>query len=151
MKRFVKLLSVLVIILGVVFALTGCGEDENTGSSKKKDNNEVVESTDKVIHGEYFRDAGYSSNIEMTFSSDNKMKKMVLTYDCATEEDAQTFYNSSQSDAAGTNIDLKIEGKVVTITMNAEDYMKLSGLTEDKLDEGTMRQVALGMGYNMKD
>ncbi len=150
MNKVIKLISVLVIIFGVAFMLTGCGKDESS-SSKKKDNNEVVESTDKVIHGTYFREAGYDAKIEMTFSKENKMKQMVLTYDCATEEDAKTFYNNSQSDAAGTNIDLKIEGKVVTITMSAEDYMKLSGLTEDKLDEGTMRQVAQGMGFEMKD
>ena len=75
---------------------------------------------------------------------------MVLIYDCATEADAQKFYNDSQVDIAGTGTEMKIDGKKVTITMNAEAYMKMAGLTEDQLNEGTMRQVAIGMGYDMK-
>lgn len=152
-KKIFNLLAILVVLFGAMCILAGCGKTEDSKKDKdsSKTNDVVNVSKEKVIHGEYIRGGGYDSNIEMTFSSENKLTKLVLIYDCATEEAAQTFYNSSLTDIEGTDTDIKIDGKRVTITMSAEGYMKMSGLREEQLDEGTMRQVALGMGYNMVD
>ena len=155
MRKLLKLFSVLFIMLGVIFTLAGCGDDKSSSSKEKNSSNaknEVVNvSKEKVLRGEYIRgDVGYTSEMEMTFSENDRLTKLVLIYDCATEEDAQRFYKDSQKDIEGTTTEMKIDGKKVTITMDAEDYMKMSGLTEDKLNEGTMRQVANGMGYDMK-
>ena len=157
MKKSLKLISFLFIVLGLAVMLAGCGNKDVETSSTKKNNeanetkNEIAVSKEKVVHGEYIRGGGYDSNIEMTFSGDNKLTKLVLTYDCATEEDAQKFFNDSKKDIEGTDTVMVINGKKVTVTFSAEGYMKMAGLTEDKIDEGTMRQVAMGMGYNMKD
>lgn len=152
-KKIFNLLAILVVLFGAMCILAGCGKTEDSKKDKdsSKTNDVVNVSKEKVVHGEYIRGGGYDSNIEMTFSSENKLTKLVLIYDCATEEAAQTFYNSSLTDIEGTDTDIKIDGKRVTITMSAEGYMKMSGLREEQLDEGTMRQVALGMGYNMVD
>lgn len=156
-KKIFSVLAIAILVFGVMFILTGCGNKDNSDKTSNKENNsnktnEVVNvSKEKVIHGEYIKGGGYDSDIEMTFSEENKLTKLVLNYDCASEDAAQTFYDSSLKDVEGTDTDMKIDGKKVTITMSAEGYMKMSGLTEDQIDEGTMRQVAMGMGYNMKD
>lgn len=149
-KKVISVFTVIVMLFGVMFILAGCG-DKDTSEQKANTNVVVVGSKERVVHGKYIRGGGYDSDIEMTFSPENKLTKLVLTYDCATEEAAQEFYNSSLKDIEGTDTDMQIYGKRVTITFSAEGYMKMSGLTEDQLDEGTMRQVALGMGYNMQD
>jgi len=153
-KKIFSLFTISVIIFGVMFILAGCGKTEDSKKKNESNNttNEIATiNKEKVIHGEYIRGGGYDSNIEMTFSEDNKLKKLVLIFDCATEEAAQEYYNSSLKDIEGSDTDMKIDGKKVTVTMSSEGFMKMSGLREDQLDEGTMRQVALGMGYNMKD
>ena len=153
MKKLLKIFIVLCAVVGITFGLSGCGNKEESSSSKKNNNTNEVEnvSKEKVVYGKYIRGGGYDSDIEMTFSENNRLTKLVLKYDCATEEAAQEFYNSSLKDIEGTDTDMKIEGKKVTIVMSAEGFMKMAGLTEDNLDEGTMRQVAMGMGYNMQN
>lgn len=150
-KKFLSVLAIAVILFGAMFMLAGCGDKDN--SKKENDSNKnnavAVGGEERVVRGKYIRGGGYDSDIEMTFSPENKLTKLVLTYDCASKEAAQEFYNSSLKDIEGTDTDMQIDGKKVTITFSAEGYMKMSGLTEDQLDEGTMRQVAMGMGYSI--
>lgn len=151
-KIILNLLAVTLLLTTSVFILAGCGgkKDSKKEKSNNKQNEVITVSDEKVVHAEYIRGGGYDSNLEMTFK-DNKLTKFVMIFDCATEEAAQEYYNSSQKDIEGTDTEMTIDGKRVTVTMSAEGYMKMSGLTEDQLDEGTMRQVALGMGYNTLD
>lgn len=152
-KTILKALTLALLLVTSAIILAGCGNKEDSKKEKNSNKqNEVISTSDeKVVHAEYVGADNYDSELEMTFSKDNKLTKFVLKFDCATEEAAQAFYDASLLDSEETDTDMKIDGKKVTIIMSAEGFMKMSGLTEDQLDEGTMRQVALGMKYNTLD
>lgn len=152
-KNLLKIFSLMVILLGAIFMLTGCGDNDDSESSKKKDkdNEEVISvSGDNIITGKMEEDDG-NSKIEMSFDDNDILEKLVFTFNFNDEEDAKELYESSQEEIEGTNIKVVRDDKKVTIAFSAEDFSKKYGIEADKLDKETMKQFAEYMGYELED
>ena len=157
MKKLLKLFSVLVIMLGVMFALVGCGDDEETSSSSKKKDKDSENTTTQIvttidsnnkITGK-MDDADGKSTIEMSFDKDDKLEKMIMTMEFNDKEDADDLYEESQDEIKGTNIQVVQQGKKVSIIFPADGFAQKYGIDESKLDKETMKQFATYMGYTL--
>jgi len=130
MKNILKVTSLLAVLVMLLVALTGCGGNKLVGTMEED---------------------GNKSKIELSFDKDNKLKKMVMTYEFKNKDDAKEMYESSKKEAEGSKIKVKKSGKKVTITMTAEAFADKFGVEKDKLDKDTMKDFVKYMGYELKD
>lgn len=157
MKKLLKLFSVLVIMLGVVFTLVGCGDDDETSSSSKKKDKESNNTTteiitsidsDNMVTGKMNDNQG-TSKIEMSFDKNDKLERMIISFEFDNKEDADELYESSQDEIKGTEIQVVQQGKKVSIVFKAADFAKKYGVDSSNLDKETMKSFATYMGYTL--
>lgn len=130
MKNILKVTSLLAVLVMLLVALTGCGGNKIVGTMEED---------------------GNKSKIEMSFDKNDKLTKMVMTYEFKNKDDAKELYDSSKEEAKDTGIKVKKSGKKVTITMKAKDFSDKFGVEADQLDKETMKSFAKFMGYELKD
>ena len=130
MKNILKVTSLLAVLVMLLVALTGCGGNKIVGTMEED---------------------GNKSKIEMSFDKNDKLTKMVMTYEFKNKDDAKELYDSSKEEAKDTGIKVKKSGKKVTITMKAKDFSDKLGVEADQLDKETMKSFAKFMGYELKD
>ena len=130
MKNILKVTSLLAVLVMLLVALTGCGGNKIVGTMEED---------------------GNKSKIEMSFDKNDKLTKMVMTYEFKNKDDAKEMYESSKEEAKDSGIKVKKSGKKVTITMKAKDFSEKFGADADQLDKDTMKQFAKFMGYEIKD
>ena len=130
MKNILKVTSLLAVLVMLLVALTGCGGNKIVGTMEED---------------------GNKSKIEMSFDKNDKLTKIVMTYEFKNKDDAKELYDSSKEEAKDTGIKVKKSGKKVTITMKAKDFSDKFGVEADQLDKETMKSFAKFMGYELKD
>ena len=130
MKNILKITGLLAVLVMLLVALTGCGGNKIVGTMEED---------------------GNKSKIEMSFDKNDKLTKMVMTYEFKNKDDAKEMYESSKEEAKDSGIKVKKSGKKVTITMKAKDFSEKFGADADQLDKDTMKQFAKFMGYEIKD
>lgn len=130
MKNLLKVTSLLAVLVMLLVALTGCGGNKLVGTMEED---------------------GNKSKIEMSFDKNDKLTKMVMTYQFKDKDDAKELYESSKDEAKDTGIKVKKSGKKVTITMKAKDFSEKFGVDADELDKDTMKKFAKYMGFELKD
>ncbi len=130
MKKLLKITSLLAVVAMLLLALTGCGGNKLVGTMEED---------------------GNKSKIEMSFDKNDKLTKMVMTYEFKDKDAAKEMYDSSKEEAKDSGIKVKKSGKKVTITMKAKDFADKFGADADQLDKDTMKEFAKFMGYELKD
>ncbi len=130
MKKLLKITSLIAVVAMLLLALTGCGGNKIVGTMEED---------------------GNKSKIEMSFDKNDKLTKMVMTYEFKDKDAAKEMYDSSKEEAKDSGIKVKKSGKKVTITMKANDFSKKFGVEADQLDKDTMKQFAKFMGYEIKE
>lgn len=145
MKKTLKILVLVVTMLLVVLALTGCG---NKLVATKE--NEANETTPK-----------YKEELEMTFKND-KINKVKMTCTFETNEDAKKFvddynsilalYKALAEDSDDFNLpELKQSGKKAVMEVDAETYEKLSdGEGNTNMTKEEVKKQLEEQGYTVK-
>lgn len=129
MKNLLKVTSLLAVLAILLFALTGCGGNKLVGTMEKDD---------------------YTSKVEASFNSKDKLTKLVITYKYNSTSDAKDAYKEwKDEDAEGYKV--KRSGKKITVTVKAKDFAEQTGADEDELTKENMEKLIEYMGYELKD
>lgn len=112
-----KIICVGIICLIALLTLSGCGNEpqnnnttnvtenvtNNTGVENTLDTNisqEILTEENKIIQKQT-QDDGGEIRIEYIFNSENKLEKMIATYEAKTAEVAEAYYQMIQEESEG--------------------------------------------------
>lgn len=146
MKKTAKSILLVMLMAVLVFALTGCGSNNDSKEEEKKANTLVAT---KAESDDYFGD--YTEIIEITFK-DDKAETITMTMDFDSEETAEglaaIFSLASSEDMEG--IETKQEGTKFMMIMNAAAYAEQEGIDETQLSREYLEQSLKDEGYEIK-
>ena len=128
MKKALKVSIIAALMLIMVVALTGCGGDKLVAT--KTSTEDGVEMKEKY---------------EMTFK-DDKLDSIKMTYEFSDESSAAmmgAFMKLAFPDA-------KIEGKKVTMTLNAEQYAEMGEVSSEAMTKEAIKKQLEEEGYTVK-
>ncbi len=139
MKKIFKVLLLSVLMIMTVLLLSGCGGNKLTAT--------------KTTNDSYI--GNYSEKIVVTFK-DNKATTIEQTIDFDNEASAESMYSMYNigSSIPGVSmpdgIDVKLNGKTMTITTDANVYASSNGLSNDGLTKEAMKASYEENGYTVK-
>ena len=137
MKKTVKITLLLALMAILVFALAGCGGDKLVATKSDEDGDEKVEIT--------FKDDVVSEvKMTYTFKDEENAKQMKDMYDMI------TAMGGEEGSEALKGMDIKLDGKKVTITMDAKAFAESEGSEINELTKDSIRKELEEAGYTVK-
>lgn len=129
MKKTLKVLGIVVLVLVMLLALTGCG-------------NKVIATKDVDEDG-----VEYKQRIEYKFKGDKVENiKMTMTFkdkDTAEKMNEQLEQAMSLMSAFGGGIDIEpeLKGKKIIMEIDVKEYAEMAGVDEDEIESTSKKEL----------
>jgi hypothetical protein len=139
MKKTLKVLLVSIIMGILIISLTGCGSDKIVAT--------------KLVEDETM--GKYEEEVVVTFKKD-KVEAIEMNMIFEDEETAQGMYGlftlgmSMSEEGELDGIDVKQEGKKLTMKMDASAYAETEGVSDEEMTKEALKATLEEEGYKVK-